>query len=808
MTGPNSLTCNTQSNRAKKARFSTIFDNKYLRKFSLFVSGLLFIAWLFLGFVEGRDIAHLLLAPAGFLLMILFWYYGELARLAPTQSLDTTNDISAVLSKRLLAKVQPNMSPKHLAEIVSKQPGGNFFASRFGVGKQFLEFSAKDAGSTPLVWQNALRLAQSTGYKQIDSGSLMGALILSIPEASDILAQLSLDTKDIKNGVIWFSHIRRMIERAGQKHDYGGIGRDLSFGWAPLLNQVGFNITENIERGGFLRRSVASRQETIDQTLRFLNQQGRRNAVLVGEPGVGKTTLVYALAQKLLANPQNVPGEMAFQQVITLDASNIIANAKNPGQIEELLIRIFNEAIHAKNVTLFLDEAQLFLRSGTGSVDLSQLLLPILQGGALRIILSLSDQEWLRLSQENPGLAQLMNRVIIKPLNSEETIQVVEDETILLEAKGSLVYTYQALNEAYKLADRFIHEQAFPGKAIKLLESAANFPESTYFVTAGSVKQAVEKSFDVRVQTANTSSDRDVLLNLEEKIHKRMVNQTRAVKLVSDSLRRARSGVRNENKPIGTFLFLGPTGVGKTELTKSLADVYFGGEDRLVRIDLNEFSHAEDTNRLLAVGANDPYSLCAQIAKQPFSVVLLDEIEKAHPNVLNLLLQMLDEGILRDTANKPISFKDAIIISTSNAGAEKIRAHIQAGEALEQFEQQFTNELIDARVFRPEFLNRFDEIILFRPLSKQELMQVVELLLARINKNLADKKITVRLTDSAKELLVDRGYDPRLGARPLRRVMQRGVENVVSQRLLQQTTLPGQTIEIDLPELQKVLDDR
>lgn len=804
-----SLTCNTNSVRAKKARFAKTFENKNIRRMLLVSAFILFAAWAYTVFIIENSLGHLLLSLSSSIFFIIFWYSGELDKLPPKQSLDSANDVSDVLSRHLLAKIKPGMSPKQLAKVIAKEQGGHFFGSRYGIGKDFFEqLSADDEGSSALVWQNAIRLAKISGYDHIDSGVLTGALILSTHGANDYLARISLDDKDIENGVIWFSHIRRMIERAGQQHDFGGIGRDLSFGWTPTLSHVGYNITETIENGGFLRRPVATREQTVDQTIRFIAQHGRSNAVLVGEQGVGKTTLVYALAQKLITGSKDVPGNVAFQQIIALDSANLIANTKSPGQLEELLIKVFNEAIHAKNVVIFLDEAQLFLRPGTGSVDLSQLLMPVLQGGALKIILALSDQEWLKLSQENSALAGLMNRVVVKPLGEEETMQVIEDETVLMEVKNKKVYTYQSLGEAYKLAERFIHEQASPGKVIKLLESAANFPEQQHFVTANSVKQAIEKSFDVRVQSADTYEERDTLLNLEDKIHQRMINQTRAVKLVSDALRRARSGVRNENKPIGTFLFLGPTGVGKTELTKSLAAAYFGGEDRLVRIDLNEFSHAEDTTRLLAQGSTDPYSLCAQIAKQPFSVVLLDEIEKAHPNVLNILLQMLDEGILRDSANKPISFKDAIIISTSNAGAEKIRVHIQAGEQLEQFEEQFVDELIDARVFRPEFLNRFDEIVLFRPLAKEELLQVVDLLLAGVNKTLSDRKVTVRLTQRAKELLVDRGYDARLGARPLRRVMQRGVENIVASKLLSGTVSPGQTVEIDAPELHATLDQR
>lgn len=797
------------SDRARKARLGAILDSSFLRQSLWFVVIACLLGWGWLLF-SGVAAAHLLIAPVGMVVVLLMWYYGDLKELKPVESIDSAKDLSSVLSRDVLAKIKSPPTPKQLAAMIGQQEGSYFFATRFGLSSKILaDGSADDVSTTGLVWSKATELARHTGVKEIDSGILAGAIILSMPAVEQKLAAYELDVEDIINGVEWYTHIQRMLEIAEERHHFGGIGRDLSFGWAPLLNHVGQNLTEYIENGGFIRRPVPGRQQVIDQVIRLLAQQGRRNATLVGETGVGKTNLVFTLAQYMLTSPQNLPREVTYQQVISLDASHLIVNAKGRGELEGLLIRIFNEAISAKNVVIFLDEAQLFLRDGTGSVDLSNLLMPILEGGQLKIILSLNDQEWLRLSQTNPGLAQLMNRVIVKPLEREETIQVVEDEVILLESKSNaIVYMYQSINAAYKLAERFIHEQAFPGKAIKLLESAANFPEQTHFITRGSVQRAVEQSFDVKVQAADNAAERDTLLNLEDRIHRRMINQSRAVKLVSDALRRARTGVRNENKPIGTFLFLGPTGVGKTELSKALADVYFGGEQRLVRVDLNEYSHPEDTNRLLAVGANDPYSLCAQIAKQPFSVVLLDEIEKAHPNVLNLLLQMLDEGVLRDSANKPISFRDAIIIATSNAGAEQIRKHIENGQALEQFEDEFVDELINANVFRPEFLNRFDEIILFRPLNKEELVQLVDLLMIRLNKTLADRKVTVVLTQRAKEFLAERGYDPRLGARPLRRVVQRAVENVVAQKLLANQAAAGQTLELDAPELHQALDAR
>ncbi len=263
--------------------------------------------------------------------------------------------------------------------------------------------------------------------------------------------------------------------------------------------------------------------------------------------------------------------------------------------------------------------------------------------------------------------------------------------------------------------------------------------------------------------------------------------------------------MRNQNRPIGTFLFLGPTGVGKTELAKALADVYFGGEARMIRLDLNEYVRPEDVTRLIADGADDPTSLTAQAMKQPFSVVLLDEIEKAHPNVLATLLQLLDEGILRDIKNREISFRDTIVIATSNAGADRIREYIERGYQLEQFESQFVDELISSNQFRPEFLNRFDEIVTFRPLGKEELLQVIDLILAGINKTLALQKVRVSVTQDAKVFLVDKGYDPRLGARPMRRVVQRAVENTVAKQMLSGSVTPGSVIEISLEQVQQVL---
>jgi ATP-dependent Clp protease ATP-binding subunit ClpC len=462
------------------------------------------------------------------------------------------------------------------------------------------------------------------------------------------------------------------------------------------------------------------------------------------------------------------------------------------------------EAHSAKNIILCLDDAELFFEEGVGSVDLSNLLLPILEGGGVRMILTMDEQRMLQIAQRNPGLARTLNRITVTQPERRDTLRILQDQLISLEFQNKVTFMYQSMVEAYRLGQRYVYEQAMPGKALKLLESAARYSDQG-LVTAHSVQKAIEQTLGVKVAVASNAGERETLLNLENLIHERMINQTRAVKVVSDALRRARTGVRNPDRPIGTFLFLGPTGVGKTELAKSIAATYFNGEDHMIRLDMNEFAQAQDVSRLIADGANDPHSLTAQIAKQPFSVVLLDEIEKAHPNVLNTLLQLLDEGVLRDIKNREISFKDAIIIATSNAGADRIREHIQAGEQLEQFEEEFTNELIESKQFRPEFLNRFDEIVLFRPLKEEELLQVVDLIIVGINKNLALQKVGVIIDEDAKKLLVKTGNDPRLGARPMRRIVQRTVENLVARQMLGGKVTPGSSIHISMKDVEGAL---
>ena len=495
-----------------------------------------------------------------------------------------------------------------------------------------------------------------------------------------------------------------------------------------------------------------------------------------------------------------IPNNLKFRQLYSLDAPSLISAAKDQGELEYLMIRIMNEIYSAKNIILCLDNAHLFFEEGPGSIDITNLLVPILEAGSIRMILIMDDQKFLEISAKNPALANSLNKIVVNPSNQEETIKILMDQVPYFEHQKNVVYTYRALTEAYRLSEQYIHDIEMPGKAKLLLESAAAHSENG-LVTAESVQTAVEKTYGVKVKVADSDQDREKLLNLEQLIHERMIDQEEAVSAVSNALRRAAAGVKNQSRPIGTFLFLGPTGVGKTELAKTLSEVYFKGESNIIRLDMNEFVSASDVSRLIRDGASDALSLTAQVMKQPFSVVLLDEIEKAHPSVLTTLLQVLDEGILRDEKNREISFRDCIIIATSNAGANTIRDKITAGAKISEFKDEIVDNLIASGEFKPEFLNRFDEICLFKPLSKEDLIQVLDLIIASTNKTLEPQKITVTLSPEAKQILIEQGYDPKMGARPMRRIVQKTVENIVASAILSGSAEAGSTLTITPSEI-------
>ncbi len=794
---------NHRALRAVKARFNAKFGKAFD------VVAILFIIILLLGgaalLLVSQPIGWLVVSLAAWPFMFHIWKKQDLEKLPPAKK---PRDLTDILSGDLLGVLPQNPSPRDLAAAAMQTNGGRFFYARFGISAQYLpELTSPEPADSDAIWQEALSIHArlSDQSKTLSSATVTAAIARVEPKVKQILNALHLDEEDMLRGADWFAHLSTLIDSHNAPKLTGGIARDWSFGYIPTLEKFGVNLSARYSRGRSLHTNLETHQELIDQMISNFSSGGRQNVALIGPIGSGKSTVVESFAERLMDGSAHIPDNLQFRQVFALDAAALISAAAGRGQIENLINQLLVEAYKAKNIILFLDNAQMFFEDATGSVDISNILQPVLEGGGLRLILALDEQKFLEISQAKPALAASLNRLQVNPPDQNDTLRILEDQIINLEFQRKVTFMYQSLTEAYRLSERYIQDISQPQKSIQLLESAAGKAEGG-LVTAQSVRDAIESTLGVKVggsvNSAGDEVEREKLLNLESLIHERMINQTAAVNAVASALRRARAGVRNESRPIGTFLFLGPTGVGKTELAKSLAAVYFGGENDIVRIDLNEYVRPDDVARLIADGATDPNSLSAQVQKNPFSVVLLDEIEKAHTNVLTTLLQVLDEGILRDINNREISFRDTILIATSNAGADRIRQYIDAGYQLDQFQEQFVNDLIESQQFRPEFLNRFDEIVVFRPLSKEELLQVVDLILAGINKNLALQKITVVVDDDAKKALVDAGYDPRLGARPMRRIVQKTVENIVAEKMLTGELVPGSGLRITLQDLQ------
>ncbi len=790
------------SMRAAKARFNVRFGQT-LDLLAVVIGLLLLFGGLAL-LIFSVAAGWLLLGFAAWPMMVHLWKVRDLDILAPNPQ---SRNLSDILAGDLLGVLSDNPSPKDLAVAVAKTNGGRFLFTRFGIPARYLpDLMSPDSADTAAVWQEALAIHNNLLDQSptVSAATLTVALIRTSDQAKQVLNTLHLDENDIVQGAEWFAHLSALIAQHDSPKLTGGIGRDWSFGYIPTLQHFATNLSERYAAGRSLNVHLESHHELITAMINNFGSGGQQNAALIGPLGVGKATIVDSFAETLMDGGAEVPDNVRFRQVFALDASALISAASGRGQIESLMNTLLIEAYKAKNIILFLDNAQLFFEDSTGSVDISNILQPVLEGGGVRLILALDEQKFLEISQAKPALAASLNRLQVAPPDQAETLRVLQDQIISLEFQRKVTFSYQSLTEAYRLSERYITDVAQPQKSIQLLQNAASYADSG-LVTAQSVTAAIEKTLGVKVGgsvATDEAGEREKLLNLEKLIHERMINQTTAVTAVSAALRRARAGVRNEHRPIGTFLFLGPTGVGKTELAKSLAAVYFGGEEHLVRLDLNEYVRPEDVARLIADGATDPSSLSAQVQKNPFSVVLLDEIEKAHPNVLTTLLQVLDEGILRDINNREVSFRDTILIATSNAGADRIRQYIEAGYQLEQFQAQITNELIEQHEFKPEFLNRFDEIVVFRPLNKDELLQVIDLILASVNKNLEVQKVSVAVDDDAKRALVDAGYDPRLGARPMRRIVQRTVENIVAEKMLTGELVAGSGIRISLSDIQ------
>lgn len=783
------------TNRSRRARYGQVLNQKWLIRL-LWVSICLLLMVSIYMWWSDSTMLWLALGVTSALITLSEWQRGDLANIDYGSSADK---IEELLEPNTLARLKSNNPSAHdIWQALKGSEERFFFMNRYLIDDSFFEqFADKEPSSGQHIWQRAGDYQAKYGLPGITNASLLAALVLDTVNIDQLLRRIELDPSDIEAAVPWMNdiHHKRALVRA--RRNIGGIGRDWAFGYTPILRWLAHNVSAEIERYGFFQDTSVHHQ--IVQQMVGSMGSGSATVTLVGDSGVGKTTCVYAFAEHLLEDG-SLSDKIRYNQVLQLDTPTLLANAKNPGQMEELMLRVLAEAHKAKNVILFLDDAEVFFGIGQSGVDLTHVLLPVLESGSVRIVMAMNPRAWQQMNTS--GVAGKLKQITVSPADEATTLAVLRDAVSGIEYRHKVVYTYQALREAYKLGSRYVTNQAMPGAALSVLDQAATSTQQQ-LITKEIVQNSIELAYGVKLQKA-TGDESGKLLDLESQLHKYVINQDRAVTVVSDALRRSRSGVGNPNRPVGTFLFLGPTGVGKTELSKALGRVYFGDEKAMIRIDMNQFVNTDDVSRLIQPMVGSELGFLGQVRKAPFSVILLDEIEKAHSSVVNALLQMLDEGVMKDSDNREVSFKDAIIIATSNAGADEIRRLIDEGQDIDAAESQFVETLIQRGLFAPELVNRFDEVVIFKPLRPDELVQVIDLIVDGINMTLDAQKVRVVLTDPAKKWLVEKGYDSKLGARPMRRMAQRYVENIVAKKLLDQSLQSGGTITLDVPDFEAV----
>ncbi|QDY80124.1 ATP-dependent Clp protease ATP-binding subunit [Streptomyces qinzhouensis] len=625
-------------------------------------------------------------------------------------------------------------------------------------------------------------------------------------------------------------------------------------GDTPTLDQYGRDLTEEARAGRL--DPVVGRAQEIEQTVEVLSRRTKNNPVLIGDPGVGKTAIVEGLAQRIIA--QEVPKSLRDRRVVSLDLPGLVAGSKYRGEFEERLKKVIDEVTAAdKSVILFIDELHTVVGAGgggEGAMDAGNILKPALARGDLSVVGATTIDEYRKHIEKDAALERRFQPVMVPEPTVDETVQILRGLRDSYEAHHQVRFTDEALDASAALSDRYLTDRFLPDKAIDLMDQAgarvglrnvggpspsAEFEEKLTklrqekdeavsaedYERAGALKEDIRRTEKEiagagreRERTASVTADdiaevlsartgipvaqlteteRERLLKLEDSLHERVVGQEEAVTAVSQAVRRGRAGMGDPDRPTGSFLFLGPTGVGKTELAKALAELLFGDPDRMVRFDMSEFQERHTVSRLVGsppgyVGYEEAGQLTEAVRRKPYSVVLFDEVEKAHPDVFNLLLQVLDDGRLTDAQGRTVDFRHTVVIMTSNIGSQRILEH--HGEVSGIKDELMTD--LKAH-FRPEFLNRVDEVIVFHALTRADLVHIVDLLLERSRRRLHAQHIGLEVTEAAKELLANRGYQPEFGARPLRRTLQTDLDNRLSTMLLDGSLDPGDTVVAD-----------
>jgi ATP-dependent Clp protease ATP-binding subunit ClpC len=585
-----------------------------------------------------------------------------------------------------------------------------------------------------------------------------------------------------------------------------GIGQDWIYGFSVHLDEVSKEL--HFIRGQ--EYHLIGREKEVEAIERVLARSEENNVLVVGEPGVGKKTIIKKFA-KSIYHGKALPA-LGYKRVLELDMGALMSGSANVSEMEGRLRMVLDEAVMAGNIILVIDNFHNFVGSqtGVGKIDIAGALMPYLASRHIQII-GITTYDGLHKKIETaPGLLKYFEKIEIKELEEDKMLLVLEDVVSSMEQRSGIRATYRALKEIVSKSGQYFADIAMPERAVDLLD------EAFIYMAARTVDKVLEPRHVDLIISQKTEipvgevamEEKAKLSRLEDILHQRVVNQEEAVKSIASAMRRARMGVAEKKRPIGSFLFLGSTGVGKTETARTLAEAYFGGaeahfgkEEKMIRLDMSEYQNIYDVNRLIGASEEEPGYLTTAVRESPFSLVLFDEIEKAHPNILNLFLQVLDEGWLTDFSGRKVSFRNTIIIATSNAGAELIREMVGQGVNPAAEKEKLLDFLQSNNIFKPEFMNRFDGVIIFHPLSKEHLMKIAELMLKSLNKRLAEQKITLTITQPLLERVVELGYDPQYGARPMRRVIQDKIEDLISRKLLDGSLQKGQTLEIKPEEV-------
>ena len=647
----------------------------------------------------------------------------------------------------------------------------------------------------------ALKRANDGNHTRIEMEDILSALSEIDPIFKKILISFDLKPEDIENLTWFLEEIEKKIEKRKKFWEYenlsrkGTLAKEWTSGYTVTLDRYSFDITETVKKYG---PDIIGHKNEIELVERVLARREMNNALLVGDPGTGRKSIIQALAGRSLMG-KSLP-QLNYKRVVELDMPGLLAQIQDAEQVEAVLNRIFEESISAGNIILVINDIHNYIGQAPkpGVVDITGIIEPYLKS-SLSLIVGITNYEGFhRNIEKNISILSQFEKVEVSGISPRETLLLLGSLIPQVEKKYKIFVSYPALRDIISLTNLYFPSLPFPEKALGIFDEVTVYVSTLAkekIVLPKHVAKVITQKYKIPAGTLELK-EKEILLQLEELIHQRIIDQEEAVGEISTALRRARSGITIRKGPIGAFLFLGPTGVGKTETAKALAEYYFGSEEKMIRLDMSEFQETKDIERLIGL-SNTEGVLTNAVKENPFSLLLLDEFEKANSSVLNLFLQVFDEGYLTDGLSRKVSFKNIMIIATSNAAYKIILEAIKDKTEWGGVKQKILDELFKEGIFKPELINRFDGVVIFKPLSKENLLDIAELMLRALKKNLQEKGIEFLITEPLKEKIAELGYNPVFGAREMRRVVQDKVENVLASALLRGEIKKGNIVGIN-----------